>query len=144
MQETKKTGIWIDGSKAIIVHFKESEATVKEIISDLEGVFFRDGQPIKTNFSGGNNDSHEKRLEERKKNMTRKFLKNICEELQHRDELFILGPGEMRTRLNKFMESEYKTFRDKIKGVESSNIRREQQIIDKMKSFFQIVENIEL
>ncbi len=144
MQETKKTGIWIDGSKAIIVHFKESEATVKEIISDLEGVFFRDGQPIKTNFSGGNNDSHEKRLEERKKNMTRKFLKNVCEELQHRDELFILGPGEMRTRLSKFLETEYKIFRDKIKGVESSNLRREQQIIEKMKSFFQIVENIEI
>jgi stalled ribosome rescue protein Dom34 len=144
MQETKKTGIWIDGSKAIIVNFKESEATVKEIISDLEGVFFRDGQPIKTNFSGGNNDSHEKRLEERKKNMTRKFLKNVCEELQHRDELFILGPGEMRTRLSKFLETEYKTFRDKIKGVERSNIRREQQIIERMKSFFQIVENIEL
>jgi len=144
MQEAKKTGIWIDGSKAIIVHFKESEATVKEIISDLEGVFFRDGQPIKTNFSGGNNDSHEKRLEERKKNMTRKFLKNVSEELQHRDELFILGPGEMRTRLSKFLETEYKTFRDKIKGVESSNARREQQIIEKMKSFFQIVENIEL
>ena len=144
MQETKKTGIWIDGSKAIIVNFKESEATVKEIISDLEGVFFRDGQPIKTNFSGGNNDSHEKRLEERKKNMTRKFLKNVCEELQHRDELFILGTGEMRTRLSKFLETEYKTFRDKIKGVERSNIRREQQIIERMKSFFQIVENIEL
>jgi stalled ribosome rescue protein Dom34 len=144
MQETKKTGIWIDGNKAIIVHFKESAATLKEIISDLEGVFFRDGQPIKTNFSGSNNDSHEKRLEERKKNMTRKFLKNVSEELQHRDELFILGPGEMRTRLSKFLETEYKTFRDKIKGVERSNIRREQQIIDKMKSFFQIVENIEL
>ena len=144
MQETNKTGIWIDGNKAIIVHFKDKSATIKEIDSDLEGVFFRDGQPIKTNFSGGNNDSHEKRLEERKKNMTRKFLKKVCEEVQHRDELFIIGPGEMRSRLSKFMETEYKIFRDKIKSVESSNLRREQQIIDKMKSFFQIEESIEL
>jgi hypothetical protein len=142
MPDRKKTGIWIDGNKAIIVHFKDAETTVKEIISDLEGVYFRDGQPIKTNFSGGSNDSHEKRLEERKKNMTRKFLKNICEEVQQRDELFILGPGEMRTRLSRFMESEYKIFRDKIITVESSNLRREQQIIDKMKSFFQIEEQI--
>lgn len=143
MPDSKKTGIWIDGNKAIIVQFKETEISVKEIISDLEGVFFRDGQPIKTNFSGGNNDSHEKRLEERKKNMTRKFLKNVSEAVQQSDELFILGPGEMRTRLSKFMESEYKMFRDKIMAVESSNLRREQQIIDKMKSFFQIEEKIQ-
>jgi stalled ribosome rescue protein Dom34 len=143
MQETKKSGIWIDGNKAIVVHFNNSEATIKEIISDLEGVFFRDGQPIKTNFSGGNNDSHEKRLEERKKNMTRKFLKNVCEEVQHRDELYLMGPGEMRSRLAKFMETEYKIFRDKIKAVESSNLRREQQIVEKMKSFFQIEEIVD-
>jgi len=140
---TKKTGIWIDGNKAIVVHFKEAAQEIKEIISDLEGVFFRDGQPIKTNFSGGNNDSHEKRLEERKKNMTRKFLKQVCEEVQHCDELFILGPGEMRNRLSKFMESEYKVFRDKIKATESTNLKRQQQIVDKMKDFFQISDKVE-
>jgi hypothetical protein len=144
MQEIKQTGIWIDGNKAIIVNFSKGEASATEILSDLEGVFFRDGQPIKTNFSGGNNDSHEKRLEERKKNMTRKFLKAVCDQVQHRDELYIIGPGEMRGRLSKFMETEYKIFRDKIKAVESSNLRRDSQIISKMKSFFQIEEIIDL
>jgi hypothetical protein len=138
------TGIWIDGNKAIIVDFNNKELTTAEIHSELEAVFFRDGQPIKTNFSGGNNDSHEKKLAERKKNMTRKFLKAVSDKVQHSDELYIIGPGEMRSRLSKFMETEYKIFRDKIKAVESTNLRRESQIINKMKIFFQIEDLIDL
>jgi hypothetical protein len=71
-------------------------------------------------------------------------MKSVCEEVQHRDELYLMGPGEMRSRLAKFMETEYKIFRDKIKAIESSNLRREQQIIEKMKSFFQIEEILDL
>jgi hypothetical protein len=41
------------------------------------------------------------------------------------------------------METEYKIFRDKIKTVESSNLRRERQIVEKMKSFFQIEEIVD-
>lgn len=42
------------------------------------------------------------------------------------------------------METEYKIFRDKIKAVESTNLRRESQIINKMKIFFQIEDLIDL
>ncbi len=143
-QIKNQTGIWIDGNKALIVSFIGDEVKISEVNSDMDGVFLRDGQPIKTNFSGGNNDSHEKRLEERKKNNTRKFLKTVSDAVQKADELYIIGPGEMRTKLSRFMEAEYKIFTAKIKGVASCEKLRESQIITRMKSFFNLEEKIEL
>jgi len=133
------TGVWIDGHKALLVSFIGENVTIGEINSDMDGIFFRDGQPIKTNFSGGANDSHEKKIEERKKNTTKKFMKTVGDALQKSDEIYIIGPGEMRTRLSRFLESDYKNLSDKIKGVASCDYLRETQVIGRMRKFFDLI-----
>jgi stalled ribosome rescue protein Dom34 len=131
-------GVWIDGHKALIVKFSEGALKVGVLESNMEDAYYHEGESIKGNFSGSQHDNREKTISERKQNISRKFKKNVFEEIQDADEIYITGPGEMRTRLAHFIEEEHKHFADKIKAVESCDYLSELQIIKRMKEFFHL------
>jgi stalled ribosome rescue protein Dom34 len=138
-QDQKKCcGVWIDGHKAIIVKFEAGNMQVGILESDMEDAYYHEGESIKGYFSGSHHNNREKTINERKHNIERKFIKNVFEEVQHSDELYVIGPGEMRIRLKHFIEEDHKNFADHIKGSASCDYLRESQIIARMKDFFNL------
>ena len=138
MNKKHLTAVWLDGYKAMIVKFHDGNMHVGILESDMDDAYYHEGEAIKGNFSGAQHDNREKTISERKNNLSHKFLKNVFEEIQESDELYIIGPGEMRSRLGHLIESEYKHFHGKVKGIDSCDYLRERQIIARMKDFFNL------
>lgn len=139
MQNNKKqTGVWIDNQKAIIAKFDADGLKISILESDINNAYFRDGEPLSGDFMGAQHLSAEKTVNEKKENYTRQFLKNVWSEISGAEEIYLIGPGDMRSRLANFVEKEHKKDADKIKGTDSCDYLKESQIIDRMKSFFKI------
>jgi hypothetical protein len=71
----KKTGIWVDHKKAIIVSLNGEKENVIEIESNIENAVYHDKEGNKGTFSGSHHGNSETKFEERKKNQLNDFLK---------------------------------------------------------------------
>lgn len=73
----KKTGIWIDSSKAIIVTLSEGKENITEIKSDIENRIYHEKEGDQGSFMGSRHLNNEKKFEERKRRQVDSFLKNV-------------------------------------------------------------------
>jgi stalled ribosome rescue protein Dom34 len=141
MQKNQKNccGLWIDGHKAMIVKFDPEGMKVGMIDSEMDEAYYHDGEKIVGHFSGRQHESPEKTISERKHNIERKFMKHVFEEIKKNDEIYIIGPGEMRHRFEHFIDAEHKHDVHRIKGNESCDYLREAQIVDRIKRHFKLI-----
>jgi stalled ribosome rescue protein Dom34 len=140
MQKNQKNccGVWIDGHKAMIVKFGESGMKIGMIDSEMDEAYYHDGEKILGSFSGRQHESPEKKISDRKHNIERKYMKQVFEEIKNNDEIYLLGPGEMRHRLKNFIDEEHKHDAHKINGCDSCDYLHEVQIVDRIKKHFHI------
>ena len=141
MQKNQKNccGVWMDGHKAMIVKLGEGGTNIGIIDSDMDEAYYHDGEKIIGSFSGRQHESPEKTISERKHNIEKKYMKQIFEEIKNNDEIYIIGPGEMRHRFEHFIEAEHKRDADKIKANDSCDYLREVQIVDRITKYFKII-----
>ena len=130
-----KTGIWIDGSKAIIVKLNSSTESVVELESNIETAVHHENGIDKAVFMGKKHITKEKKFEERKKHQTTAFLKNVIETSKNAGELFVFGPGNLKTQLKDFILKD-KFLAIKLKAVEKADSMTLEQIIAHVKAFF--------
>ena len=130
-----KTGIWIDGSKAIIVKLNHSIESAIELKSNIETAVHHENDIDKDVFMGKKHITKEKKFEERKKHQTIQFLKNVLENCTNSGELFVFGPGNLKTQLKDFILKE-KLLAVKLKAVETAHSMTLEQIIARVKTFF--------
>ena len=71
----KQTGIWIDGSKAIIVTLADGKESTIEIESEIENRVHHDGEGDKGSFMGSRHINNEKKLRKEKHNKLIVILK---------------------------------------------------------------------
>jgi stalled ribosome rescue protein Dom34 len=126
-------GVWINGHNAMIVKFGEDGMKVGMIDSEIDEAYYHDGEKIIGHFSGARHISPEKTISARKINIERKFMKQVFEEIKNNDEIYMLGPGEIRHKLKHFIEEEHKHDVNRISGSNSCNYLREVQIVDRIK-----------
>jgi len=140
MQKNQKSrcGVWVDGHKALIVKFEGGAMNIGMIDSEMDEAYYHDGEKIMGSFSGRQHESPEKKIEDRKHNIERKYMKHVFEEIKKYDEIYLIGPGEMRLRLKHFIEEEHKHDAHKIKGVDPCDYLHEVQIVDRIKDYFKI------
>lgn len=140
MQKNQKNccGVWMDGHKALIVKLGESGTNIGIIDSDMDEAYYHDGEKIIGSFSGRQHESPEKTISERKHNIEKKYMKQVFEEIKNNDEIYIIGPGEMRHRFEHFIEAEHKRDAAKIKANDSCDYLHEVQIVDRIKKYFRI------
>jgi stalled ribosome rescue protein Dom34 len=140
MQKDQKNycGVWIDGHKAMIVKFGEDGMKIGMIDSEMDEAYYHDGEKIIGHFSGARHISPEKTISARKINIERKFMKQVFEEVKNNDEIYVLGPGEMRHKLKHFIEEEHKHDAHKFSPSDSCDYLREAQIVDRIKHHFKI------
>jgi hypothetical protein len=130
-----KTGIWIDGSKAIIVKLNHSIESAIELKSNIETAVHHENDIDKDVFMGKKHITKEKKFEERKKHQTIQFLKNVLENCTNSGELFVFGPGNLKTQLKDFILKD-KLLAVKLKAVETADSMTLEQIIARVKTFF--------
>lgn len=130
-----KTGIWIDGSRAIIVKLNNSTESVVELKSNIETAVHHENDIDKAVFMGKKHITQEKKFEGRKKHQTTEFLKNVLETSKKSAELFVFGPSNLKTQLKDFILKD-KLLAGKLKVVEKADSMTLEQIIAHVKSFF--------
>lgn len=135
--KTNQTGIWIDGSKAIIVALKEGKEVVNQIQSGIENAVHHDHEGDKGSFMGSRHINNEKKISERKKHETNQYVDSVIEAVKGADELYIFGPAGLKTKLkNKINENVL--ISSKLKAVETSKPITLNQCVAKVKNFYKI------
>jgi hypothetical protein len=130
-----ETGIWIDGSKAIIVTLNNNTQKVKTIKSDIENKNHHDKEGDKGSFQGAQHLSNEKKFEERKKHQLHAFLGKITDYVKGTDALYVFGPAEVKKHLKKQIEND-RFLAPALKAVEAAEDMSRNQLIAKVKKFY--------
>jgi stalled ribosome rescue protein Dom34 len=138
-KNVNQIGVWMDGHKAIVVKLDQGKTSINEINSDLEEAYYHEGEAIRGYFVGIQHNNLEKTIADRKKDFSKKFMKNVFEAIQEAEQLYIIGPGEMKKAFNRFIVNEHQKESNKVIGVESCDYLREKLIVDKIKHFFETV-----
>jgi hypothetical protein len=135
----KQTGIWIDGSKAIIVDLVKGQETIREIPSGIENNVHHNHEGKKGTFMGSHHLNNERKFEERKRHETHKFLDKVVHEVGQSDALYIMGPSEMKHALKDKIEKD-KMLREKIKGMQAADYITLNQTVAEVKKYFNELE----
>ena len=132
---SNKIGIWIDSSKAIIVKLNNSIENVIELNSNIETAVHPENELDNDIFNAKKNIAKEKKIEERRKHQTTLFLKNVIETSKNSGEIYVFGPGLLKTQLRDvFLKDTLLAAR--LKAVEKADSMTLEQIIAQVKLFF--------
>ena len=132
-----QTGIWIDGSKAIIISLVEDIETVLELPANIENRVHHRHEGDHGTFMGNHHINNEQKFEERKKHQTEFFLNKVMNEIGSSDEIYIMGPSEMKSHLKTKIEED-KHMHSKLKGVEAADHLTLNQCVARVKNFFKV------
>ncbi len=130
----KNIGIWMDGTKALIVD--AATGNIKTVEADIENSVHQYGEGDKGNFvGGGHHINNEKTFEERKKHQTNDYLKKVAAEVKDASGIYVFGPAEMKTHFKHYLESQ-NGFKDKLRSVEPADKMTNNQVVAAVKDFF--------
>ena len=132
----RQTGIWIDSSKAIIVSLNGKDESITEIDSTIENKSYPNREGNKGTFSGSHHSASETQLNNRKKEQTNYFMDSIIDYIKRSDELYVFGPASAKTELKKRIQTEKIIAPDKLKGVDTSYKLTINQIVAKVRNFY--------
>lgn len=132
----KNAGIWIDHREAILVSMEGAGIPmVERIESHAEGHFRPSGGWKAGGTAVAQSVSNERTAEERRKRQFHNFYRMVIEEIGKADKVFIFGPGEAKSELAKEIEA-IKGAHVQVAAVEASDKLTENEIVAKVKSFF--------
>ena len=132
----KQTGIWIDGTKAIIVTLTDGEQKITEIESEIENRVHHEGEGNKGSFIGNQHIAKEKKFEERKKHQYDTFLKSVVDKVKHDDELYVFGPAEVKGKLKTVIDNT-NHLSSKLKSIETADSMTLNQVVAKVRGFYE-------
>ena len=131
----KKTGIWLDRKKAIIITLFKYNHLLKKIES---GVITRDRVPGETKMFGRFGDQYLS-LETTKKNRLNeqitKYLKSLIIEIKNVEEFILFGPGNIKNEFEKLIRKD-SVLSSKLKAVETADSMTENQMVTWLKKFY--------
>jgi len=133
-----QTGVWIDGSKAVIVKLVNGKERIEEVEADVENPAHLYGEGDRGVLMGNRHLLPEKKIDERRKNQREKYLDNVLEKIKGTDELYVFGPAETRTALQHKIDADkaYKSLSGKLRTVEPADTLTPNQIVAKVKKYY--------
>ena len=135
LDTTKRTGVWLDKDKAIIVTLYDHQTSVNTILSKLE--HFRPHGGSGTRFKGGPQDVvQDSKFLEREKHQLKNYFKNLAKELKSANAIVLFGPAETCLKFNKELKERYKDISAKVKDVVKADSMTKAQIKSWVKHFF--------
>ena len=132
----KKTGVWLDKNKALIVTIDGEKETLNTIASNVEHFNIRGGSG--TRFKGGPQDVvQDSKFLEREKHQLKQYYKSLASEINDTDALVIFGPAETNAKFSEELHKNYKSLSSKIKGVKKADSMTDNQVKAWVKDFFE-------
>ncbi|NNC49144.1 MAG: hypothetical protein HKO01_01240 [Flaviramulus sp.] len=131
----KKTGIWLDKNKALIVTIDENIEHLNTVSSNIEHYNPQGGSG--TRLKGGPQDVvQDSKYLAREKQQLKKYFNQIAKEVINTDALVIFGPAETNERFAKELNKNYSVLSTKIKGVEKADSMTDNQVKAWVREFF--------
>jgi len=131
----KKTGVWLDKNKALIVTIDGEKVTLNTIASNVEHFNIRGGSG--TRFKGGPQDVvQDGKFLEREKHQLKQYYKSLALEINDTDALVIFGPAETNAKFSEELHKNYRSLSTKIKGVKKADSMTENQVKAWVRNFF--------
>ncbi len=128
-------GIWIDKEKAYIISLKNDDTSVDTIQSEIET--FNIGGGSGTRFKGGPQDVvQDSKYLEREKHQFKSYFKKITKAIANADAIAIFGPADTNFKLEQELAKNYKQLAKKVKTVEKTDSKTNNQVVALVKDFF--------
>jgi len=109
----KKTGVWLDKDKALIVTLENNKECLKTILSNMEHYHVHGGSG--TRFKGGPQDVvQDSKYLQREKHQLKRYFEDIISKINNTDALVIFGPGEAQVKLQKKINEDNKELFGKL------------------------------
>ena len=132
----KQTGVWIDASEAIIVTLFDGGENVTEIKSGIENKVYQDDKTIKGTSSSYGQETHRHQFEQPNNNQLDHFLSDVMSQVKESDELFIFGPSETKTKLQRKIYDEHFIDYRKLIDVQTSTKMTPTEILANVREFY--------
>jgi len=131
----KKTGIWLDKDKALIITLENGEERLNTVMSNVE--HYRPHGGSGTRFKGGPQDVvQDSKYLDREKQQLKQYYKSLASEIKDTDALVIFGPADTNMKFSEELHKNHKPLSTKIKGVKKADSMTENQVKAWVRDFF--------
>lgn len=131
----KKTGVWLDKNKALIVTIENKEETLQTITSNID--HFNPHGGSGTRQKGGPQDVvQDSKYLEREKHQLKHYFKEIAAEIKDTEALVIFGPAGTNEKFGKELHDNYNSLSTKIKGIRKADSMTTNQVKALVRDFF--------
>lgn len=131
----KVLGIWIDHREAIVVSIDREGQSIQLMKSGVEPHPRLHGGSRSSSPYGAADISSESRFDERHKHHLHDYYQQIINRMNDADSIFIFGPGEAKTELQKEMQK-VSGLSSRIIGVETTDKMTSKQVAAKVRNFY--------
>jgi len=134
-QTKKRTGVWLDKEKAIIVTQYNGDVSVNTLLSNVEHFHVHGGSG--TRLKGGPQDViQDSKYLEREKLQLKIYFKNLALEIKDAESIVLFGPAEIKDKFNEALNTYYKDVSVKVKDVVKTDSMTKRQVQAWVKAFF--------
>lgn len=132
----KKTGVWLDKNKALIVTLENKKDTLQTIASNIE--HYHPGGGSGTRQKGGPQDVvQDSKYLEREKHQLKDYFKEIATHIVDTEALVIFGPAGTNEKFSKELHENHRQLSTKIIGVKKADSMTDNQVKAWVKDFFE-------
>jgi len=131
----KKTGIWLDKNKALIVTLEHEQETFQTVVSNMDNFNVRGGSGTKLK-GGPQHVVHDSKYLESEKQQLNQYFKNIITEISDSDALVIFGPAQTNEKFGEAIHKNHNLLSTKIKGIRKADSMTDNQVKAWVRQFF--------
>ncbi len=131
-----QTGIWLDQKQAFIIQFKNEEAIVKQLDSNIETYHVVGGARSKTPWGPMDVVSEKKSLE-RHKNQMNRYFKEILKVVKGTEELYLFGPAETKFKFRDAIQNN-NAITCVIRKTDTADRMSERQMVAQVREAFKM------
>ena len=131
----KKTGIWIDKKRAVIITIEQNGEEVHEVYSEIDDFHVKGGSG--TRFKGGPQDVvHDSKYLAHEKKQFKDYFNELIPFVQRADSVVIFGPAQAGKKLAKEISERHASLQPKIRAVEKADNMTPNQLKAWVRDYF--------
>ncbi|HBR56238.1 MAG TPA: hypothetical protein DEA22_02005 [Blastocatellia bacterium] len=128
-------GVWLDGSKAVIVTLKGEESEMQIIDSGIESRERIEGEGKSFGRFGNQFLDRRKSRENKLRELESSYVSDVFDAVRTADQLLIMGPAHLKNELEKSIVNA-SGHKPNIRAVEAADSMTDNQIAAKVREFF--------
>lgn len=134
----KKTGIWLDKKKALIVDLENGNESLITVKSNVEDFHISGGSGTK--LKGGPQDVvQDSKYLEREKHQLSNYFKELASKIDNSEELVLFGPAGTNEKFYKELQKKYKDIGNKVKDIVKADSMTSNQIVALVKKYYKAI-----